>query len=182
MTKANIVLLTILTFLAITGLPGKGNAEKVFGCYDKEHAKLRVVSDNYECLKFEETIPLIEAINEVEEHCFKVGMQDGTMLGIAKFGLSHIVDGHYSVTGKTYYDNSQIIRGNAEIYGNNILLTATHTSKGDTNLSIGKSHILLDRTTLNGISKVVIHNLNYSNMSIKRDYRTAFLTNIPCPN
>ncbi len=172
----------MLTSLAVIGLTGQGDAKEVYGCSSKDHGRLRIVSDNSVCMKSEEPIPLMEALNEIEEHCFEVVMEDGTLLGIAKLEISHIVDGHYIVRGKAYYDDLQVIQGSAEIDGDNILLTATHTSKGNTNLSIGASHILIDRTTFNGTSEVVMHNLNYSDMSISRDYETAFLTNIPCPD
>ncbi len=182
MRKLNIVLITIFTFLIVTGFTYQGNAQGVYGCYQKEHGQLRIISDHGECLKSEAPIPLIEVLNEIDEYCFEVETEDGTLWGIVKLGLSHIVDGYYSVRGKTYYDNPQIIRGNAEIKGSNILLTATHTSKGEKILSIGKSHMLIDRTTFKGQCEITMRHFNYSDMSMSRDYENASLINIPCPD
>ncbi len=181
MKKLNIVLITVFTFLIVAGLSSRGDANKIYGCYQNENGRLRLLNDYDECLKSEEPIPLTGVLNETEEHCFEVKIEGGALLGIVKLGLSHIGDGHYIVSGKAYYDSLQVIQGNAETHGGNILLTANHISKGDTGLSIGISRVLIDRNTFSGTSEFVTHNLNYSDMSISRDYGNASLSNILCP-
>jgi hypothetical protein len=181
MRKLIMVLMAVFTFLIVIGLSGQGNAGKIYGCYQEENGQLRMLDDYDECLKSEEPIPLSEVLNEIEEYCFAIELEDGDLLGTVKLGLSHIGDGNYIVSGKAYYNSLQVIQGNAEIDGNNILLAVNHISKGDTSLSTSSSRILIDRSTFNGTSEFVTHNLNYSDMSLSRDYGTASLTNISCP-
>lgn len=181
MKTTDILLTVILSFFMSACLPARGDASKVYGCYENGNGRMRMINDYSECLKSEKPLPFIEITKNIEEHCFDVAIEDGTHLGILKLELSPVGEEYYIVRGKAYYDSEQVIRGSAAMYGMNILLSATYTSKEGSHLSTSTSRAVIDPVTYNGISRFVTLDLDYSDMSIKRDYGTASLISTSCP-
>jgi hypothetical protein len=115
------------------------------------------------------------------ELCWHVE-KEGELI-IVKLGVTHLGGGHYHLSGKTFEDGNlrHIVNGNAEIEGNNVLITLTGSDKDALEMNSFSSHGILDISTLNGTWDMLNHEVEFPGLEIKTDYENYSLTFIPCP-
>ncbi len=123
-----------------------------------------------------------EASNYLGEFCWQVS-SNGNAWGTVRLGVTDMGGNQYLTIGRIdHYDgNIQIINGNAEAKGNDIMVTLNHSSKNSSTMMSGIDQVVLDMNTLNGTFDIIMTVYNYSNKSTSNSFLTGALTYIPCP-
>lgn len=99
-----------------------------------------------------------------------------------KLGFSSIGGGHLLVNGRMSGNGiTGIVSGNAEVEGDNLLLTVVHSGRDKESMWTSTSNITINLSTLNGTYESIGHDRNYKDLSVDTEYETGSLTFIRCP-
>jgi hypothetical protein len=105
-------------------------------------------------------------------------------VAILKLGILHIGDGHLLVSGKLLDKGhlKEVVHGNAEIEGSNVIVTLNSSDKDDKEIVTGTRHIIIDLSTLNATAEGIFHGYGYSNQLFETEHEELdVLTFISCP-
>ena len=122
----------------------------------------------------------VEAVEYLGDFCWEAG--GGEV--ILKLGILHIGDGHLLLSGKLFDKGhlKEVVHGNAEIEGSNLIATLNSSDKDDKEIVTGTSHIIIDLSTLNATAEGIFHGYEYSNQLNETEHEGLdVLTFISCP-
>jgi hypothetical protein len=114
----------------------------------------------------------VSASQYIGEACWELE-EDGAIWGIIKLGFSNTGDGHFIMSGTLIdYDGYEvdIVHGNAEIQGGNILMTIVGSGRDAGTLWTWTDNVILNTSTLNGSYEGIVNERNYSDGSISTQF------------
>jgi hypothetical protein len=104
--------------------------------------------------------------------------------GILKLRVLNIGRGHYLLSGKLTFDGElNIVHGNAEVVGSNVLMTIVFSGKDNEAMWAETCHVILEEPIFkgNGTIECISHDRNYADLSIDQEFDIGTLTSTPCP-
>jgi len=122
----------------------------------------------------------VEAVEYLGEFCWEAKGGEALL----KLGVLDIGDGHFLLSGKLFDKGhlKEVVHGNAEIEGSNVIATLNSSDKDDKEIVTGTRHMIVDLSTFNGTAEGIFHGYEYSNQLIETEYKGGdVLTFISCP-
>ena len=174
-------------------------ADVIYGCYQKNHGQLRIVSNPNECLPSENPITLGsgKAGEYTGEYCWNAivpGLDPYLMLRLSMY---HLGDNNYTISGgRTRGENPprlDTVTGSARLVENGSSLILTYmavgpyydTGKNSTYITSKMGAAKIDATTLNGEVAEIDVDIYPERFGASRSHIGDWYVNIeptPCPS